>query len=729
MSQTERVRYPLHIHISWLFLLLITVFATVSIIYNDRQASRMLLSASQSLFGRIGEQTTQRVSALYGGSATVVDLLAQHDFARAGSLDARLVNLPYLVRALQSKPAQSAIYTGNARGDFFLLRRYDAATMRARFAPPPGTVWLVQSVERPAGSVVGRYLYFDAALRQLGEKVDPAYLFDARQRPWYGAAVTQDQVMATAPYVFFTTREVGTTLARRTPDGNAVVAVDITLSALSTALAAERITPGAELALVDAQGRMVAYRDPARILRTDGANGFKLADVESLGVAVLPATLAGGVGTHRVTVNRRNWQGHVARIALPGRGQLSLVLAAPEDELLADARRLRRETVMIAIGLLALMIPLTVWLSRLASRPLVALTREARDIQALHFERPMTVSSFITEIDELAQAMGVMKSTIRQFVDIGAALASERHFDTLLARILGETIHIAAAHGGVIYLREADGRLVPAQVRWEDGPAQGLPPWVAVDAEHPVAEAARSARTVTVTHGIAMLADWFEGMAEFSRPMTLIAIPLIDRRGASLGVLLILEDDRDALGAKREVSPELVALIEALSGSAAAAIDTQKLIAEQKALLEAFIQLVAGAIDAKSPYTGGHCQRVPVLTQMLADAACDAETGPFAGFTLDTDEREALRIAAWLHDCGKVTTPEYVVDKATKLETLYDRIHEIRTRFEVLKRDVELTYWQGVAAGGDAALLAVARDAELARLDDDFAFVAACNLG
>ena len=51
---------------------------------------------------------------------------------------------------------------------------------------------------------------------------------------------------------------------------------------------------------------------------------------------------------------------------------------------------------------------------------------------------------------------------------------------------------------------------------------------------------------------------------------------------------------------------------------------------------------------------------------------------------------EDQSIAGLLHDCGKVTTPVHVVDKATKLQTLYDRIHLIDTRFEVLKRDAEL---------------------------------------
>ncbi|MNU89263.1 Cyclic di-GMP phosphodiesterase response regulator RpfG [compost metagenome] len=166
-----------------------------------------------------------------------------------------------------------------------------------------------------------------------------------------------------------------------------------------------------------------------------------------------------------------------------------------------------------------------------------------------------------------------------------------------------------------------------------------------------------------------------------------------------------------------------------MSGAAAVSIESQRLQARQKQLLDAFIKLLAGAIDAKSPYTGGHCQRVPVLTLMLAQAAAASEDPAFRSYQPTDDEWEALHIAAWLHDCGKITTPEYVVDKATKLETLNDRIHEIRTRFEVLKCDAWISYWQAIAKGGDEQPLAQIRDASLAELDDDFAFIARCNLG
>ena len=172
-----------------------------------------------------------------------------------------------------------------------------------------------------------------------------------------------------------------------------------------------------------------------------------------------------------------------------------------------------------------------------------------------------------------------------------------------------------------------------------------------------------------------------------------------------------------------------MAFCTALSGSAAVALETRSLIAAQKALFEAFVQLIAGAIDAKSPYTGGHCARVPELAKLLASAACEARSGPYAAFALSEQDWEALHLAAWLHDCGKVTTPEYVVDKATKLETLHDRIHEVRMRFELLKAAAETEHWRAIAAGGDPAVLAEQLATTWAELDADFAFVAECNLG
>src|SRR5690606_29750250 len=181
----------------------------------------------------------------------------------------------------------------------------------------------------------------------------------------------------------------------------------------------------------------------------------------------------------------------------------------------------------------------------------------------------------------------------------------------------------------------------------------------------------------------------------------LVGTGLHNRQGDTLGVPLLLHRDTGEEAEPAMLRPQRIAYVEAVSGVAALCIESQRLLEQQKKLLDAFIQLIAGAIDAKSPYTGGHCQRVPELTLMLAQAAAASEAEPFRDYRPSDEEWEALHIAAWLHDCGKVTTPEYVADKRTKLETTYDRIVEVRVRFGVLRRDVWDACWEGLAKGGE----------------------------
>lgn len=123
----------------------------------------------------------------------------------------------------------------------------------------------------------------------------------------------------------------------------------------------------------------------------------------------------------------------------------------------------------------------------------------------------------------------------------------------------------------------------------------------------------------------------------------------------------------------------------------------RQLIEQLEALFEAFIQLINTAIDDKSPYTGGHCARVPELTTMLAEAVNRNKSGPLKDFEMTDNDRRELKIAGLLHDCGMITTPVHVVDKSTKLETLFDRVHLVDTRFEVLKRDAEITMLRGLS--------------------------------
>jgi len=174
-------------------------------------------------------------------------------------------------------------------------------------------------------------------------------------------------------------------------------------------------------------------------------------------------------------------------------------------------------------------------------------------------------------------------------------------------------------------------------------------------------------------------------------------------------------------------------LLESLASQAAIALTNRRLIEQLEELFEAFIQLINTAIDDKSPYTGGHCARVPALTMMLAEAVNRTTQGPLKDFVMTDKDRHELKIAGLLHDCGKITTPVHVVDKATKLHTLFDRIHLIDTRFEVLKRDSEIAMLQAIAAAGSnsgkAESVRRTHQAQIAQLELDREFLHHCNVG
>jgi hypothetical protein len=154
------------------------------------------------------------------------------------------------------------------------------------------------------------------------------------------------------------------------------------------------------------------------------------------------------------------------------------------------------------------------------------------------------------------------------------------------------------------------------------------------------------------------------------------------------------------------------------------------LLAGQKQLLESFIQMIASAIDHKSPYTGEHCERVPILTEMIARSVCQATDGQFKDFSLSEDEWYELKIAAWMHDCGKITTPVHVMDKATKLEAIFDRIELVRLRAELLRRDAQIDFLRRKLAGeANLEALEAAMQMEIETIDQDLQFLEVANVG
>jgi len=345
---------------------------------------------------------------------------------------------------------------------------------------------------------------------------------------------------------------------------------------------------------------------------------------------------------------------------------------------------------------------------------------------------------------------------LEQLNSIGTALSKERDITRLLENILIAAKTITHADGGTLYRTSDDGKSLRFEILRTDslGIAMGgtsgkpinypdLPLYTDLGENNDSLVAAYSAihgQTVNIADAYTEANFDFSGTRRFDartgyRSQSFLSVPMRDHDGDVIGVLQLINARSSRDGSVQAFSSADQSLAESLASQAAIAITNRNLMAQLENLFESFISLINLAIDEKSPYTGGHCQRVPALTMMLAEAAHAAQTGPLATFAMDDRDRYELKIAGLLHDCGKVTTPVHVVDKATKLQTLFDRIELLDTRFEVLKRDREIATLRAQLALRDlkdapaeAQLQAESRDA-INALDADRDFLRATNVG
>ncbi|MBT6096066.1 MAG: GAF domain-containing protein [Rhodospirillaceae bacterium] len=373
------------------------------------------------------------------------------------------------------------------------------------------------------------------------------------------------------------------------------------------------------------------------------------------------------------------------------------------------------------------------------------------EIEALYDERGRQNDILEETVRERTTDLQFSQTKLQQLIEHGIALGAEKDEKKLLENILVGAKQLAHADGGTLYIKDENEDLVFQIVRNDSldiqlGGTSGnevkFPPVHLIDPETGQPNHKNVASYTAITGENVNIEDAYEaegfdfsGMRKFDkstgyRSTSFLSVPLSPRQGGVIGVLQLINAKDPETGEVVPFAEEIESFVEALATQAAVALDNQNLLKAQKVLLDSFIELIASAIDAKSPYTGGHCARVPELARMLAEAACAETTGTFADFDLTEDQWYEFQIASWLHDCGKVTTPEYVVDKATKLETIYNRIHEVRTRFEVLIRDARIRQLEGLLAdGADAAALQEAHDEDVQRIKDDYAFIAESNIG
>lgn len=681
------------------------------LIWQGWQASqRALVHSAEAMTQSMGQLVDERARHFLSTASNTLHRLT-HDPPRIGpDLERRNLRVMHLINALKSTPLIATVYVAYENGDFIIARQLSGKAAREKYGAPPRADYLLSvHTHWPDGEGKLLHYYYDAQIHFLAKNTAISDNYDPREREWYRQAMVRPGQYLSNPYSFFSNNQIGITLSEKSNHENIVVGLDANLSDLDAQLRDLRPTQHAEFAIVaDGAGliaRTIALRMPDQGDHAPGAYHSPSTGLEALSILEKHNPPLNQVVPFEM--NGETWFG--SRISLTSLGQrkLNMLIAIPDDDLTSQIRDdLSQMTISAIIITICLMVA-SWFIGKWVGGSVERVTRYAHRLSGFDFSPSNDAPSRIAEFQQMNEVLAKMSQAVRAFLSTMNAIGSEPRTDLMLEKVLQETVMATGGIYGAVYLLNEQGDQLELSAATQGAVAPGSPvhfsyprlPRDVLRAPHP------------------LIGERLAGVAQLS-------VPLNDREGKPLGLLLLNYPSN-----QQHRHGEFRAFVTQLSGALSAAIETRNLLETRRRLFDGFVHLIADAIEAKSPYTGSHCRRVPELAIMMADRMSAEGHSPYGPYHLSEAERYAFRLGAWLHDCGKITSPDHIIDKATKLESVHNRIHDIRTRFEVLWRDAEIAHLRRMMDGANQAASLEQRDEEQAALQEDFAFIARCNIG
>ncbi|MGF1719562.1 HD domain-containing protein [Vibrio kyushuensis] len=707
-------RYSLSIHITSLFLVLTTLVGAVliAISYNHSQA---LLAASAK---EVSRENTRKLETAFkqstGPILTTLDFLAYSPIVEQKASPIKNERwIASIELIFQRNKSLIAIYYASEDGTFTLLSPLRTNLERERYQSPAKASLMI-NITKLSGS--NEYIFLDGNHNKVGYRKTDDNEFDPRVRPWFTNADIDGEIRLTEPYLFYTLQKNGVTLSRRSMNGQAVIGADFTLDSMSEQISEIGFSSNSKILLFDNNFQVLAHHQSG-INLNQPIEQLNLSIKDSVFESILNRSSSQTL-YEQVSFDQLLWSITLTPVTLNNHVRLLLAEATPQDDLISNLVSMRNKQITVALSMLAVSF-LIVWIiARRLANPLQNLVQLTDNIARFDFKKTRYPKSVIKEVTNLTQSIELMEHTLHDLLRLLRETASNQDFNVLAKTITHQSYLVTRAETIILFVNSeqedqfvtaANHAIIPFKI--EINSFLSETPWMLTDL--------KKGEIIHLNQHDNALSKH----KEYLYNSDIYFFPLLNRERQLVGVL--------TLGYEREITQQQSdkhAFLRELLSFAEIAKDNIDQMEQQKEMLNAFIELIASAIDTKSPYTGSHCQRVPELTEMLIKAVEDDDKY-FPRFAISPKQREEIHLAAWLHDCGKVTTPEYVVDKATKLETIYDRIHEVRMRFELIKTQAEVDYWKEVHQGGDAVTL----EKELSRLhlklDEEFAFVASANIG
>ncbi len=345
----------------------------------------------------------------------------------------------------------------------------------------------------------------------------------------------------------------------------------------------------------------------------------------------------------------------------------------------------------------------------------------------------------------------------RILVKIGLALTAERNSDKLLELIVKEARNLSNADGGTLYLLDDDKQNLNFKILQNDSMKLSVINAEDTEAHFPPIPLSLDnkpnftnvASYVALKNEVVDIPDVYKATNfDFTGPKrydaqsgyhskSMLVVPLKDQNNQVLGVLQLINAMDSQSGEIITFDCAYTEVITSLASQAAMALINMNLLEELRTLLYSFMKSIATAIDEKSPFTGGHIKRVKILTMMIAKAVNDSPAEPFSNINFSEEELEEIRLAAWMHDVGKIAVPEHIIDKETKLQTIFERFEYIETRFKLISQLLENNFLRQKAellGSGQSEHEALKNpeqkfSQQIEELNNDLMFVKTCNCG
>ena len=725
----NKLIFPLHIHISTLFTVMIVVICSVQIYITNKGINHLLLEASSSIFSRVSTETSNLIRSEYRPVFNAISKLTKREIVHTKTLEQRNAYFTELAMLLDLHKHVSTYRITFPNGDWFGVGILGNSLFRKRLNAPESTYYFFihnnSSLENKTSA-----FFYDEQARFISSNELNERQYDPRHENWFKNS-TKENVVLSKPRYFPGLQQFGLSIHKKSAN-NVVVSADILMDKINHVLKSTTIYPSSLRVLYDEENIVYTSNAPSlALIKKEESKIINLKDLFNNEVLSSIKHINLDQKIQRYQHNEENWYGKIFSVPINEERTLNLLITVKESELLASAYLIRQQTILWSFVILMLSIPCVYFISQRISKPIQQATEQARLISTFDFSSIDHTPTKILEIANLTHSISGMRSAIENYFNLTNSISKENDFDELIKLIGRSTAEATKANAAYLYLvNDAETHIEP-QFAWrattQNEDISQLESFALNDEK-----IAKTIDHIMIKKkpfenlNINLLDKQEQGKLGLnSEQIWSITFPLFSREKQTIGAMVLVFDVKNS----EYIRHTQFHYFESLVNYTAIALDGRKMQQNQKNLLDSFIQIMASSIDTKSPYTGNHCQKVPLLTQWLAQVASDSSTPPFNDFKLSSTQQEELRIASWLHDCGKITTPEYVVDKATKLETIYNRIHEIRTRFEVLKRDAEIKQWKQVFNNTLPDEYREELEQEWQRLDEEFALIARVNVG